>query len=79
MKAASPGSAELEVIYKADGNDMPLSCSLPKGFLITTANCDSSHFYLTGPSGEIIAHGEDADFLFALAWREHRKGKGGEG
>ena len=42
-------------------------CSLPKGFLISTDNGDEDYFYLTTPSGVVIASGEDADELFVLA------------
>ena len=56
-------------------SDMPLSCSLPRGFLISTDNSDPDFYYLSSPSGEIIDKGEDVNALFELAWREYRKGK----
>jgi hypothetical protein len=42
-----------------------VTATLPKGFLISTDNCDEDHYYLIGPDG-IISHGEDVDDLFAF-------------
>jgi hypothetical protein len=53
---------------------MPLSCSLPKNYLITTDNCIDDYYYLTSVDG-LIAHSEDADYLFQLAWLIYRKQK----
>lgn len=52
-----------------------MTCSLPEGYLITTDNDDEDYFYLSGPNGHIIDHGNDATELAAAAWRLYRASK----
>src|SRR5260221_6510674 len=54
---------------------MGLSCSLPRWYIICSDNGDPDYFYLSAPSGEVIASGEDADELFVLAWQDYRKSR----
>ena len=62
------------VAFTVSGSGM-FCATLPQGYSIETSNSDPDHFYLISQDG-LIAHGEDLDSLFLLAWREYRQGKG---